>query len=115
MGTIMTLLNVGLMSCAEIFANMHIQQYATNNVLRNLVLGILGYMGVLFFLVRSFSHGNMLWVTTMWEGMIIVLSASFAYFYLGERFSHVFQYVGLFLAILSMCCVQYGEYLSKTT
>jgi len=110
----MTLLNVGLMSCAEIFANAHLQKFSSNKVLKNLVFGILGYMGVLFFLVRSFGHGNMLWVTTMWEGMIIVLSASFAYFYLNERFDHVLQYVGLGLAFAAMCCVQYGEYLAKS-
>ena len=108
----MTILNVCLMSCAEIFANMHLQKFASNKVLRNLVLGILGYIGVLFFLVRSFGHGNMLWVTTMWEGMIIVMSASFAYFYLGERFSSKIQYLGLALGFAAMCCVQYGEYVT---
>jgi hypothetical protein len=108
----MTVLNVCLMSCAEIFANSHLQKYAGNKVLRNLLLGILGYVGVLFFLIKSFGHGNMLWVTTMWEGMIIVLSASFAYFYLGERFSHPVQYLGIILGILAMCCVHYGGSLS---
>ncbi len=100
------------MSCAEIFANMHIQKFASNKVLRNLIFGILGYMIVLYFLIKSFSHGNMLWVTTMWEGMIIILSASFAYFYLGERFVHSLQYWGIVLAMAAMFCVQYGEYLS---
>lgn len=108
----MTVLNVCLMTGAEIFANMHLQRYASNKVLRNLVLGILGYIGVLFFLIRSFGHGNMLWVTTMWEGMIIIFGASFAYFYLGERFSHPIQYIGIFLGLAAMCCVQYGEYIT---
>ena len=111
----MTILNVCLMSCAEIFANMHLQKFASNKVLRNLVLGILGYIGVLFFLVRSFGHGNMLWVTTMWEGMIIVMSATFAYFYLGERLNHVAQYIGILLGFVAMCCMQYGDYMSKAS
>lgn len=104
----MTLLNVGLMSCAEIFGNMHLQSYAATNRLFNLFLGIFGYIGVLFFLVRSFGHGNMLWVSTMWEGMIVVLSTAVAYFYLGERFHHPVQYIGILLGLLSMCCVHYG-------
>lgn len=109
----MTLFNVLLMSCSEIFANSNLQKFAGNKVLLHLILGILGYAAVLFFLVRSFGHGNMLWVTTMWEGMIIVLSAVYAFFWLGERFSSPIQYAGIILAILAMCCVQYGEYLNS--
>jgi len=100
------------MSCSEIFANSNLQKFAANNVLMHLVLGILGYAVVLFFLVRSFGHGNMLWVTTMWEGMIILLSAIYAYFFLGERFTHWVQYLGILFALSAMCCVQYGEHLT---
>ena len=106
----MTLFNVLLMSCSEIFANSNLQKFASNKVLLNLIMGLLGYALVLFFLIRSFSHGNMLWVTTMWEGMIIILSAVYAFFVLGERFSSKLSYLGIVLAFAAMCCVQYGEY-----
>jgi multidrug transporter EmrE-like cation transporter len=109
----MTLFNVLLMSCSEIFANSNLQKFASNKVLLNLIMGVTGYALVLFFLIRSFSHGNMLWVTTMWEGMIIVLSTVYAFFVLGERMPHRLSYVGILLAIAAMFCVQYGEYLSK--
>ena len=92
----------------EIFGNFNIQKYATSNKNTDLLLGILGYIGVIFFLTRSFSSGNMLWVSTMWEGMIIVLGSSFAYFYLGERFHHPVQYLGILLGLLAMSCVHYG-------
>lgn len=110
----MTLLNVLLMSCSEIFANSNLQKFASNKVLLHLIMGILGYALVLFFLIRSFTHGNMLWVTTMWEGMIIILSAVYAFCILGERMPHGLSYVGILLAIAAMCCVQYGEHLSKS-
>lgn len=109
----MTLVNVLLMSCSEIFANSYLQKFAGNRVLHHLLLGILGYALVLFFLIRSFGHGNMLWVTTMWEGMIIVLSAGYAFFWLGERMPSTLSYVGLALAFLAMCCTQMGEYYGK--
>ena len=108
----MTLLNVMLMSSAEIFGNSNFQRFAQSNESKHFLLGVLGYAGVIFFLVKSFGHGNMLWVTTMWEGMIILMSASFAYFYLGERFSHPVQYLGILLGLLAMCCVHYGEQLA---
>ena len=103
----MSLLTIGLMSCSEIFGNTHIQKYASTNQLYNLFLGVFGYAGVLFFLIKSFGHGNMMWVSTIWQGMIIVLSSLFAYFYLGERFSHPVQYLGIVLGFLAMCCVNY--------
>lgn len=106
----MTLFNVLLMSFSEIFANSNLQKFAGNQVLIHLILGILGYAAVLFFLIRSFGHGNMLWVTTMWEGMIIILSAAYAFFWLGEKMPNVWGYMGLALAFAAMCCVQYGEH-----
>ena len=111
----MTLLNVCCMTMTEIFGNFNIQKYAQTNRRSDLLLGLLGYMGVIYFLIRSFSHGNMLWVGAMWEGMIIVLSSAFAYFYLGERFHHPVQYFGILLGILAMCCVHYGGKLSVTS
>ena len=109
----MTLFNVLLMSCSEIFANSNLQKFSKNNVLNHLVFGILGYGLVLFFLIRSFGHGNLLWVTAMWEGMIIVLTAAYAFFILGERVPHWLSLVGLLMAFGAMCCTQMGEYLGK--
>lgn len=109
----MTLVNVIFMAVAEIFGNMHFQQYANNNRRRHLILGLLGYIGVIYFLIKSFGHGNMLWVTTMWEGAIIILSSTFAYFYLGERFDHPLQYFGIFLGVLAMVFVNYGGSLAN--
>lgn len=105
----MTLLNICLMSITEIFGNFNIQKFSSSRKYKDLILGIIGYIGVIFFLSRSFSHGNMLWVSTMWEGMIIVLGSTFAYFYLGERFNHPLQYFGIILGFTAMLCVNYGE------
>jgi len=109
----MTLLNVCLMTVIEIFGNFNIQKYAQSNEYQHLFLGILGYIGVIFFLIRSFGHGNMLWVSAMWEGMIIVLGSAFAYFYLEERFHHPIQYLGILLGLMAMLCVNYGDYVGK--
>ena len=105
----MTLLNICFMSVAEIFGNRNFQNYATSNKYKDLLLGILGYIGVMYFLIRSFGHGNMLWVSTMWEGMIVLLTTGFAYFYLGERFHHPVQYIGILLGLLAVACVHYGD------
>ena len=111
----MTFLNVCLMSITEIFGNRSIQNYAQTKKYKDLLLGILGYIGVIFFLTRSFSHGNMLWVSTMWEGMILILGTAFAYFYIGERFHHPVQYLGIVLGLMAMSCVHYGGQLKCST
>jgi multidrug transporter EmrE-like cation transporter len=97
------------MSIAEIFGNRSIQNYSQSKRTRDLILGLLGYMVVIYFLYKSFGQGNMMWVSTMWQGMIIVLGSAFAYFYIGERFTHPLQYVGVVLGLLAMICVSYGD------
>ena len=101
------LVNICLMSCAEIFGNANFQKYSSSNAMHHCILGILGYIGVIYFLIKSFGHGNMMWVSTLWQSSVILLSASFAYFYLGERFHHPVQYIGILLGALAVFCVQY--------
>jgi multidrug transporter EmrE-like cation transporter len=108
----MTVVNICLMTLTEIFGNLNIQKYASSNEMKHLIFGILGYLGVLYFLIHSFRHGNMLWVSAMWEGMIIVLGSAFAYFYLGERFAHPVQYLGIILGLMAISCVHYGGQLN---
>ena len=100
------------MSLAEIFGNFHLKNFASSNSHHNLLCGILGYCGVLYFLVRSFMlGGSLMWVSALWEGFITVLGAGVGYFLLGERFSHPVQYIGILLGIVAMLMVHYGDHL----
>ena len=109
----MVLLEVFGMSCAETFGNFNLKRFAQsgNSAHHHLGLGILGYAGVLFFLVRAFALKNLLVVTALWEGMITVIGAGAAYFMLGERFKHPVQWLGLVLAILAVMLIHWGEHL----
>lgn len=106
----MTILNILFMSAAEIFGNMNFKSFAESNKSHNLMYGLAAYAAVIFFLIRCFGHGNMMWVTSMWEGMIIIMSSIVAYFVLGERFHHPVQYLGIVLALLAMVCVNYNPH-----
>ena len=106
----MALVTVFAMSVAEIFGNFHLKTFAANNSKHNLMCGVMGYCGVLYFLVRSFAlGGSLLWVSAMWGGMITVLGAGVAFFVLGARFSHPIQYIGLLLGIIAMLMVHFGD------
>jgi multidrug transporter EmrE-like cation transporter len=113
----MALVNVLAMSCAEIFGNCHLKFFAEsgNTNKHNLAFGMMGYAVVLFFLIRSFSHANMLYVSALWEGMITILGAGVAFFILGERFKHPIQWVGLVLALVAVLMVHFGERLGSHT
>lgn len=105
----MALPSVLAMSCAEIFGNCHIKFYAETGKHKHLVLGLLGYAGLLYFLIKIFGSGsgNMLHVNTMWQSVVVVLGSVVAYFWLGDRMSHPIQYLGILLGILAVICVNY--------
>lgn len=70
--------------------------------------GVVGYVGVMYFLIQSFSAESLLYVSAMWEGMITVLGALVAYFFLGERFSSPVQYLGIVFGLMGMLMIHAG-------
>lgn len=105
----MTLLNVLLMTVSEIFGNANFKHFTGDAGHHgHLVGGFVGYIGVMYFLIKSFSSASMLWVGAMWEGMITLLGSAYAFFVLGERFDSWVQYAGLVLGIVAMWMVHTG-------
>jgi multidrug transporter EmrE-like cation transporter len=106
----MTLLNVLAMTLAEIFGNANFKNFAgAGGHHGHLAGGLIGYLGVMFFLVKSFASTSMLVTTFMWEGMITVLGSAYAFLILGERFTSWIQYLGAALAVLSVWMVHCGD------
>jgi multidrug transporter EmrE-like cation transporter len=75
--------------------------------------GIIGYVGVVFFLIKSLMGGGLMYVSVLWEAMITILGSLVAYFYFNERFDHWVQYLGIALALLAAILVHYGGNLKK--
>jgi multidrug transporter EmrE-like cation transporter len=109
----MALANIMLMSLAETFGNVHFKWFAKSQAHHHMIGGLVGYIGVVYFLVLSFSAESLLYVSAMWEGMITVLGALVAYFFLGERFSSPVQYLGIIFGLLGMIMVHMGGIPSK--
>jgi multidrug transporter EmrE-like cation transporter len=105
----MALANILLMSLAETFGNVHFKWFAKSQAQTHMIGGLVGYIGVVYFLVQSFSSAeSLLYVSAMWEGMITVLGALVAYFFLGERFSSPVQYLGIIFGLVGMIMVHMG-------
>jgi multidrug transporter EmrE-like cation transporter len=65
-------------------------------------LGILGYIGVVYFLIQSLRGSTILYVNGMWDGISSILISIAAFFYLGERFEDPMQYFGLLLITVGL-------------
>lgn len=104
----MSLLPVALMTLSEIWGNVHFKLFTHSGHHGHLGAGILGYLGVIFFLIKSLSVGSLLYVSAMWEGMIVVVGSFVAVFVLGENFESWVQWAGVGLGILSMLLVHLG-------
>ena len=98
----MMLQTVGLLSISEIFGDFALKRYADNGGLSNLGYGILGYIGVVFFLVQSLRGNSIIVVKASWDGISAIIEYILAYLILGERLSDPNQYIGIGLIVCGL-------------
>ena len=97
------------MTIAEIIGNANLKNFTTESGHHgHLVGGCIGYMGVMYFLIKSFASTSMLMTTFLWEGMITVLGSAYAIIVLGENFDHWVQWAGVALMGVAMWMVHSG-------
>ena len=87
--------DIVLLSAVEIFGDFNLRWYAQSNQFSNLVYGVLGYIGVIYYLIKSLRSDNVLYVNGMWDGVSGVLGSLAAYIALGDRLEKPIQYAGL--------------------
>jgi len=92
-------LYIFILSAIEIFGDFQLRFYAQTNNVTNLGWGIVGYVGVVYFLIQSLRFDNVLYVNAVWDGMSGLIESLAAYFILGDRFKSPSQYVGLLFVI----------------
>lgn len=90
------------LSAVEIIGDFALENYANTGSIDAFLLGILGYIGVVYFLIKSLRGSTILYVNGMWDGISSILISLAAFFYLGERFENPRQYFGLLLIIVGL-------------
>ena len=95
----MGLADIALLSLVEIYGDFSLRSYAKTNEFTYLAQGIIGYIGVVYYLIESLRDDNVLYVNGMWDGISGVTESVAAYVILGDRLKHSYQYLGLLLVI----------------
>jgi len=98
----MSLYSIGLLSLTEVFGDFALKKYANEGGITFLLYGILGYVGVVYFLVKSLEGSSVLMVNVAWDGISAFIESILAFVVLGERFSDPNQYIGIGLIVAGL-------------
>lgn len=96
---IMSIPQITALSLIEIVGDYGAKQFANLGGIKNLGIGIAGYIGVFTMLIVSLQGSTLLMVNAAWDGISGLLNSIFAFFVLGERLDHWSQYFGILLII----------------
>jgi multidrug transporter EmrE-like cation transporter len=98
----MSLQDIVILSVVEVFGDFNARWYAQTNKPVFLAGGVLGYLGILFYLIKCLRTRNVLYVNGMWDGISTIVESIAAYLVLGDRLTKPEQYVGLGLVITGL-------------
>jgi len=104
----MAFLDIVTLSLVEIFGDFNLLWYTQTNQVEFLYKGILGYIGVVYFLVQALRGGNLLYVNGMWDSLSTVFNSLAAFILLGDRLKTNSQYLGLMLIIVGIYMLKDG-------
>ena len=104
-----TFINVIFLSIVEVYGDFELQKYAHTNKTNYLVTGILGYIGVVYFLIKSLQTSNILYVNLMWDGVSALINSLAAVILLGQRFESWEHLVGGSLIIIGLFLIKFKK------
>lgn len=94
--------DIGALILTEIIGDFGFQKFANNGGATPFAVGIGGYIGVVYFLIRSLQGSQILLVNAVWDGLSALLETLAAMIILGERFDDPWKYIGIGLIIIGL-------------
>jgi multidrug transporter EmrE-like cation transporter len=94
--------DIGALIITEIIGDFGFQKFANGGGIMPFSVGISGYIGVIYFLIRSLQGSQILLVNVVWDGLSALLETIAAMVILGEYFEDPWKYVGIILIILGL-------------
>ena len=95
----MSFVNIALLSLVEIFGDFELEKFANTSDIFHLSSGILGYAGVVYFLIMSLRQRNILFVNAAWDGVSAITNTLAAMIFLGQQMNSMNEWIGLCLII----------------
>jgi multidrug transporter EmrE-like cation transporter len=98
----MSFLDIGTLTICEIVGDFGYQYFANNGGFFPFAIGTTGYIGVVYYLIKSLQGSSILLVNGAWDGISAIIESVAAMIFLGQRFESIYQYVGLTFIILGL-------------
>jgi multidrug transporter EmrE-like cation transporter len=98
----MSIIDITSLSLAEIVGDFGFKSFARSGSAVSFAQGTIGYIAIVYFLIRSLKIGNVLYVNGMWDGISALLESVAAYVILGERLQRPTEYIGLGMIIVGI-------------
>ena len=89
-------------SCVEIIGDFGLKSFANDGGISYLGVGLTGYIGVISLLIYSLQDSSILLVNSGWDAMSSIIETLAAFIFLGERFDHYMQYVGIVFIVVGI-------------
>ena len=90
------------MNNAAKISNFGYKFFANEGGINNFAIGTSGYIGVIYFLIRSLQGSQLMIVNASWDAMNVLLQTIAAHIFLGERLDDPMKYVGIILIIIGL-------------
>ena len=105
--------NLILLCLVEVYGDFKFKAYArrsSDDVYGTplFIQGCIGYVGIIYFLIRMLRLKDVIWVNAMWDGGSALIETLFAYFMYGERLKQPVNYAGLALIVLGLFMLRDG-------
>lgn len=105
----MSLIDITIMSLVEIIGDFGWKGVARQGGgALNFASGIGGYIGIIYYLIKSLRVGNVTYVNGMWDGVSGILETAAAYILFGERLNSMSQYFGILLIVAGLILLKMG-------
>lgn len=91
----MSWLDIAYLSGAEILGDFALKKYADTGANAMLGLGLSGYGGVIYFLIKALKKAPVMLVNSAWDGTSNIVETLAAMIFLGERLQSPSQYLGM--------------------
>lgn len=98
----MSYVDITLLILTEIVGDFGYKKFADNGGINNFTVGTVGYIGVIYFLIRSLQGSQVLLVNAAWDGLSALFETIAAMVVLGERFDDPLKYLGIIFIIVGL-------------